>query len=201
MIVFICKIDNTKEIYMKNYKLLFLLLLGIVFGICAMIVPSESIEDATVDSDIEPIIMETDVPIVSAGVHSAINEVIEDTESEVQEMQFMSLGVFRITAYCSCKKCCGRWADVRPIDENGNKIVYGASEEILIPEYSVAVDPNVIPYGTRLMVNGKEYIAHDRGGAIKNNCLDIYFESHEQALEWGVQYIEVFVEIVERSEQ
>jgi 3D (Asp-Asp-Asp) domain-containing protein len=31
----------------------------------------------------------------------------------------------------------------------------------------------------------------DRGGAIKGNRLDVFFATHEEALEWGVQYLEV----------
>ena len=104
-----------------------------------------------------------------------------------------SLGTFRVTAYCSCEKCCGVYATTRPLDEAGNPIVYGASGEVLIPEYSVAVDPDVIPYGTKLYMNGKGYIAHDCGGLIDGNDLDLYFTSHEDAWNWGCQYIEVFV--------
>ena len=103
------------------------------------------------------------------------------------------LGEFRITAYCSCSKCCDQWADKRPVDENGNEIVIGASQEVLIPSYSIAVDPKVIPYGTVVVIDGKEYIAHDCGGAIKGNRIDVYFDSHQSALEFGIKYAEVFI--------
>ena len=106
----------------------------------------------------------------------------------VFEPEPKSLGEFKVTAYCSCEKCCGRWANNRP-----NGIVYGASGEQLIPNVSIATDPSVIPYGTTVVINGNEYVSHDCGGAIKENRIDIYMESHEQALEWGVKYLEVFV--------
>ena len=107
----------------------------------------------------------------------------------VKEPELISLGEFKVTAYCSCEKCCGRWAKNRP-----NGIVYGASGEQLIPNVSIATDPSVIPYGTTVVINGNEYVSHDCGGAIKENRIDIYMESHEQALEWGVKYLEVFME-------
>jgi 3D (Asp-Asp-Asp) domain-containing protein len=42
------------------------------------------------------------------------------------------------------------------------------------------------------LINDQEYVAHDCGGAIKGNRIDIYMSSHEKALEWGVQNIEIF---------
>ncbi len=103
-----------------------------------------------------------------------------------------SLGMFEITAYCSCKKCCGVWAENRPKDENGNDIVYTASGAIARPNHTIAVDPSVIPFGTQIVINGITYTAEDTGGAIKGNRLDIYFDSHEAALQWGRQTHEVF---------
>lgn len=105
----------------------------------------------------------------------------------VNEPELISLGDFKVTAYCSCEKCCGRWSQNRP-----NGIVYGASGEVLIPHVSIATDTSVIPYGTTVIINGREYVSHDCGGAIDGNRIDIYMGSHEEALEWGVQYIEVF---------
>lgn len=112
-------------------------------------------------------------------------------------IEYVSLGEFRITAYCACKKCCGEWAENRPLDENGNPIVYGSTGIELISGYSIAVDPRVIPYGTKVYFNDREYIAHDCGGAIKENRIDLYMNSHQAALEWGVQYYEVFVPVEE----
>ena len=68
----------------------------------------------------------------------------------------ISLGEFKLTAYCSCKKCCGSWANGRPIDEYGNDIVIGASGERLCQGVSVAVDPAVIPYDNKVYIDGKE---------------------------------------------
>lgn len=113
-------------------------------------------------------------------------EIIEELEVETQDL--VSLGNFKITAYCSCSKCCGAWANNRP-----NGVVIGSTGEELTPNYSIAVDPKVIPYGSIVEINGKEYKAQDCGGAIKENRIDIYMNSHKEALEWGVQKHEVFL--------
>lgn len=105
----------------------------------------------------------------------------------------VSLGKFKLTAYCPCNLCCGKYANNRPIDENGNEIAYGAIGEELKEGYSIAVDPNVIPYRTEVIINGYIYKAQDCGGGINGKEIDIYFEDHNDALEFGVQYAEVFV--------
>lgn len=103
------------------------------------------------------------------------------------------LGVFRCTAYCPCYECCEGYALNRPKDENGNDIVYGASGRVLYPNYSVAVDPRVIPYGTRLMIGGHEYVAADCGGGINGSSIDVYFATHAETYEWGLRYLDVYM--------
>lgn len=100
---------------------------------------------------------------------------------EVSPKRFY-IGDFRLTTYCSCYKCCDKWALNRPKDENGKEIVYGAAGIRLVEGVSIAVDPDVISYGTVVEFDGKTWIAHDTGGAIKGARIDVYFESHERAL-------------------
>lgn len=61
-----------------------------------------------------------------------------------------------------------------------------------IPGVTVAVDPNVIPYNSNVIINGHTYIANDTGGAIKGNRVDIVFATHQEALNFGVQYADVY---------
>lgn len=83
--------------------------------------------------------------------------------------------LFTITAYCGCEKCCGK-SD--RITSTGVYAVEGVT---------IAVDPTVIPYGSLVDIEGfGTYIAEDCGGAIKGNRIDIYFDSHEAALKFGV---------------
>ena len=54
--------------------------------------------------------------------------------------------------------------------------------------------PSNFAFGTKLSINGKEYVVEDRGGAINGNRIDIYVSSHSAALRWGVKYLPVEVE-------
>ncbi len=112
---------------------------------------------------------------------------------KVKQPEYTSLGEFLITAYCSCEICCDHYALDRPKDENGNEIVKGSIGEVLTPEYSIAIDPKVIPYGTEVMFGGNTYLSQDCGGKIKGKRIDVYFSDHQSALEWGKQYHEVFI--------
>lgn len=72
----------------------------------------------------------------------------------------------------------------------------GTTKSGTVPEEgrTVAVDPKVIPLGTKLTINGQAgYIAEDTGGAVKGNRIDIYMVDRGQALHWGRQPVEVVV--------
>ena len=92
----------------------------------------------------------------------------------------------RVTAYCPCPKCCGEYSDgitaCGYVIQPGDTFVaadrrYPFHTEMLIPGYS----------------NNRPVKVLDRGGAIKGNRLDVFFATHEEALQWGVQYLEVNV--------
>lgn len=94
----------------------------------------------------------------------------------------ISLGKFKLTGYCICPDCCGGYSDG-----------YTATMTIATPGRTIAVDPDVIPYGTVVEIDGYEYVAEDCGEAVKGNHIDILCASHELAECFGVQYAEVFV--------
>ena len=60
---------------------------------------------------------------------------------------------------------------------------------------TIAVDPNVIPYGTRVYIPefNKVFIAQDCGSAIKGNRIDIFMNSYSQAMEWGYKDITIYI--------
>ena len=96
-------------------------------------------------------------------------------------------GSCRITAFCACSACCGEWANNRPLDENGNPIVYGASGKELTPGVSVACS---LPYGTKLEIDGLPgtYVVEDRTAEwiqdkYNGMTVDIYMDSHEACYE------------------
>ena len=93
------------------------------------------------------------------------------------------------TAYCPCEKCCGKYAKNRP-----NGIVYTGSGEIAEEGVTIAADWEVLPPGTEVEIDGiGTKIVHDKGSAIKGNRIDIYFESHQKALDFGVQEVQLRV--------
>lgn len=114
-------------------------------------------------------------------------------EAAIPKINIERLGEFTITAYCSCEKCCGEYALNRPTDENGNEIVKTASGAIAKPNYTIAADTSVLPFGTKVRINGHTYEVQDRGGAIKNKRIDVYFADHESALKFGRQKKTVFL--------
>lgn len=109
-----------------------------------------------------------------------------ETASPEPTPSLISLGEFKLTAYCACEKCCGK----APGDPYYGITAYGYQ---VTAGRTIAVDPDVIPIGSEVVINGHTYIAEDVGGAIKENRIDIYFNTHQEALEFGVQYAEVFI--------
>lgn len=87
---------------------------------------------------------------------------------------------YKITAYCSCSKCCGK--------TSGRT----ASGTTATPGKTVAASSK-FAFGTKLNIGGHIYTVEDRGGAINGNKIDIYVSSHAEALQWGVKYLPVSV--------
>lgn len=154
---------------------------------------SENDETETIET-VETIEEVTEDNTIDSNSSEIANDVdVENTTEEVERL--VSLGKFKLTAYCSCSKCCGQYAANRPKDEYGNDIVYGSIGIRLVEGVSIAVDPSIIPYKSEVIINGNTYFAHDTGGKIKGNRIDVYFENHNNALKFGVQYAEVFVKM------
>ncbi len=100
------------------------------------------------------------------------------------------------TGYCPCGSCCGwrrNWLG-RPVYSSGKmagqhkKVGYTASG-VRAKKGTIAADTRLYPFGTVFYIDGYGYgRVEDRGGAIKGEHLDLYFSSHEDALEWGRRY-------------
>lgn len=93
----------------------------------------------------------------------------------------IALGEYQLTAYCACSRCCGKSDGIT------------ATGTIATAGRTIAVDPSVIPYGSKVEINGNVYIAEDCGGSIKYNRIDIFFDSHNEALQFGVQRAQVYL--------
>jgi 3D (Asp-Asp-Asp) domain-containing protein len=94
----------------------------------------------------------------------------------------------RVTGYCPCSQCCCDFSD--GITANKHRIQPG--------DVFVAAD-KLYPFGTKMEIEGynssQAVKVMDRGGAIKGNRLDLFFHTHQQALEWGVQHLDVLIKI------
>ena len=88
--------------------------------------------------------------------------------------------VYKITAYCPCSKCCGKTTGRTA---SGTKAIAGRT---------VAASSK-FAFGTKLNIGGHVYTVEDRGGAVKGNKIDIFVNSHAEALAWGVRYLNVSV--------
>lgn len=124
---------------------------------------------------------------------TAKQEIILIQEKGEENFKKNLLGEFLITAYCPCEVCCGEHGKSRPIDEAGKLVVLGSTGTRLEQGVSIAVDPEVIPYGSIVEIGEEKYVAQDCGGAIQGNRIDIYFESHEEALNFGIKWINVYL--------
>ena len=126
-----------------------------------------------------------------------MEEMVRETEwdrqtqiirAEVCETQdaYTCIGECTVTAYCPCEECCGQWAD--GLTATGLPAGPGI----------VAVDPEVIPLGSTVIIGGREYLAADTG--VKGQAVDICMEDHQAALEFGVQMTVVWVTQAEITE-
>lgn len=109
--------------------------------------------------------------------------IIKEAEAKKEkEPELVSLGVYKISAYCPCVKCCGKTDGIT------------ASGVRASPNRTVAVDG--IPFGTRLLIDGNEYIVEDRVGSGKR-LIDVFFSTHDEALNSGFWYDAEVYEIIE----
>lgn len=91
------------------------------------------------------------------------------------------IGECVITAYCPCGECCGRWVD--GVTASGLPAGPGI----------VAVDPEVIPLGSTVIIDGQQYLAADTG--VTGQAVDLCMESHAAALAFGRSRQSVWIEV------
>lgn len=97
------------------------------------------------------------------------------------DAKLISMGECKITYYCSCPICSGPYGD---LTATGTHCVEGRT---------VAVDPNTIAYGTKLLIAGHVYTAEDCGGKVVGDHVDIYLNDHDLTDELGVKYMDVWI--------
>ncbi|HFL3653831.1 TPA: 3D domain-containing protein [Clostridioides difficile] len=172
---------------MKIHSLITICLFSFIIGFILQKPDVLNAVESTSETDTLVIkhVINKDVLVNPKTFVSTKNIEIPDTKN-LEDLKLEDLGSFIATAYCPCEKCCEQWAS-----SPENKIT-----SIGVGAYqgnTVAVDPNIIPYGTKIYVEGiGVLIATDCGGAIKGNRLDIYYSTHDECDKFGKQTVKVF---------
>lgn len=90
------------------------------------------------------------------------------------------MGDYVISAYCNCSICCGQWAG-------------GPTSSGTMPVAGITVASNTIPEGSYIMFNNHVYHVEDTGNpSVLGSRIDLYMDSHEEALNWGLQTFPVY---------
>ena len=137
----------------------------------------ETHETINVSTDVEKSFVE---PI--KGVTGALEQPFYEEgcgeELETVEPEWID---YLCTAYCGCEKCVGKWhTDGYTLTASG----WEAQEGV-----TIAADESY-PFGTVLYLEGLgERVVMDRGSAITGNRLDVYYETHEDALAFGMKQV------------
>ena len=125
---------------------------------------------------------ETEETQIGPGIQpedQALNgEISQETDADALETE--SLGVFTTSGYCNCDKCSG-----------GNNLTFAGT--VPQADHTVSVDPDVLPIGTKIFIDGVVYTVEDIGSSVDGNKVDIYYGSHSDALDHGIQKQEVFL--------
>ncbi len=138
------------------------------------VVDSSSVYTASASTATTPVNTYSNLPSNSASA------VVENASGGI---------LFTCTAYCSCRICCGVYSP-----EVTGKEAHTATGTVPEEGRTIAVDPSVIPYGTSVYIEGMgTYVAEDCGGAVKGNHIDIYFASHDAALQFGTRRLYVYI--------
>ena len=147
--------------------------------------PAQEPEAVPVVYEPAPVVQIATEEPVSSGIAFRWDTAVHD---------YVSLGEYKLTSYCACEKCCGYWATIRPLDEDGEPIVYTASGAVARQGVTVAADTDLLPFGTVLLIGGEEFTVQDVGGGVNGKHIDIYFEDHQAAREFGVRYETIYRE-------
>lgn len=135
--------------------------------------------------------------VVAVGTRIAIPVIISRGGSGLSKVKSLASAqtaasfIVRSTAYTAGYESTGK----RPGDSGFGRTATGTIARRNPKGYStVAVDPRVIPYGSKLYIEGYGYaIAEDTGGAIKGKKIDVFFNTVSQCMKWGVRKVRVYI--------
>lgn len=159
------------------------------------VVPNDEENEVIVSGDAKEEIIQEE-PILVEVVPEQKTVKYRDLAEDNPPEEYVKKIEVTATAYCLCKKCCGKTPD-NPnygCTHSGLKIVPGSGMKV------IAVDPKIIPLNSKVYVEGLngawDYghaVAADTGSAIKELKIDLYMDTHTEALEWGRRKVNVYL--------
>lgn len=137
-------------------------------------------EPAQAEQETQPVQEEAQAQEETAAAQQETAPVQEETETE-QKAEGKTISVTATAYTADCAGCSGITATGVNLKNDRNAKV-------------IAVDPSVIPLGSKVYVEGYGYAtAADTGGAIKGNKIDIHVPSTQEALNWGNRTVNVTI--------
>ena len=113
----------------------------------------------------------------TAATTTTSTTITDSSDDTIDTSQGKYLGRFKLTAYCNCSICCGKWSG-------------GGTASGTTPTPGRTIAMAGVPFGTKLSINGQIYTVEDRGTAYGH--VDIFMGSHSQALSFGMKYADVY---------
>lgn len=157
------------------------------------------LESSTITS--EKVIKEPVNKVIEKGTKKEVIEVIQQPKQEVKSVvkqqstpvkkieknkSYKKKLTMKSTAYTAGAESTGK----NPSDKNYAITASGMKAQKGV----VAVDTDVIPFGTKLYIEGYgNAIAGDTGSAIKGNKIDVFVDSYNEAINWGVRTVDVYI--------
>lgn len=119
---------------------------------------------------------------IGPGIPKKEEKPVEETFGGYKKGE--SLGIFKTTGYCGCSKCSG-----------SSGLTYSGT----VPQanHTISADITVLPLGTKVIIGETVYTVEDIGSGVDGHTVDLYFSSHQEALDYGVKKQEVFQAIAE----
>jgi len=117
-------------------------------------------------------ILKDDYSLTGGGIEKA---------NATEDMYGQKLENFQITYYCPCEICCDKASKVTA---SGTPVAEGKT---------IATDPNVIPYGTKVIIGGHVFTAEDTGRKVQGNQISIYVNNHAEVSAFDTENTDVYL--------
>lgn len=177
-----------REIYIWQRAAIGLLVLSVLFNtaLCARIDRLENARRETT-AQLEAAERTRDLAVQELGAMS-IRAAEEQQARAAQAAAYEALSGYQYVGECTITAyCCEPYAHVCG---TGDGLT---ATGLPVAPGMVAVDPEVIPLGSTVVIDGQQYLAADTGGAVKGLTVDIAVATHQEAIDFGLQNAPVWI--------